>query len=400
MRVLISTIGSRGEAQPVLALAVALRALGHDAVVCAPPDFAGYGRSLGVDYRPVGPWLRGTATGPSTRPPTAEQRRRLIEGTVADQFAAVRAAATGIDAVVGGGALAIAAGSIAEAAGVPYVYAAFAPITLPSPHHAPPVFGMLGPRPGGTPTDLWEQDRQRWNTLWRAPLNTQRAALGLSPVDDVRDHLFTARPWLAADPTLAPWPGGGDLTVEQTGAWILPDTRPLDPALTAFLDAGDPPIHLGLGSMRAPDGLADAVIAAARARGERVVLAGGWAGLTAPEAPDVHPIGEVNQQALFPRCAAVVHHGGAGTTTAAARAGVPQVITPRMFDQFYFADRATALGIATTTTATTGSPAALAAARSHETVTSAAELAPSIALDGATTAARLLVATVAGLRPA
>jgi vancomycin aglycone glucosyltransferase len=76
------------------------------------------------------------------------------------------------------------------------------------------------------------------NALYGEPLNHHRAAIGLPPVADVRDHVHGERPWLAADPTLAPWPELTDLDLVQTGAWILPDERPLPRPLEAFLEAG------------------------------------------------------------------------------------------------------------------------------------------------------------------
>ncbi len=394
MRVLLSTIGSRGEAQPVIALAVRLRRLGHGAVVCAPPDFQTWAESLGVAYVPVGPWLRETARAGAGTVPTPRERQRMIEGTVADQFRAVQAAADGCDAVVGGGALAIAAHSVAEAAGVPYVYAAFAPITLPSPHHAPPVFGMLGQSRADGPVDaerLWAEDEQRWNALWRAPLNAQRRRLGLEPVADVRSHLFTGRPWLAADAVLAPWPGPPGLDVLQTGAWLLDDTRPLDPALEAFLAEGEPPVYFGLGSMRAPDGIVAKVLDAARAIGRRVVISSGWADLAAVAGdPGCLSIGEVNQQALFRRVAAVVHHGGAGTTTVAARAGTPQVILPQMFDQHYHAERVRRLGLGASVPPAGSLRDALGQAL--DAAPTARAVAPTIDSDGTLTAAHRLLA--------
>src|SRR5207302_820648 len=180
---------------------------------------------------------------PSAGPPTPEQRRQVIEGTVATQFATISAAAQGCDIIVVGGALQIAARSIAEQRGVPYVYAGYCPITLPSPHHAPPAL------PGWTPTDgtadnrkLWAEDAKRWNDNWGAALNSHRASAGLVPVTDVRGHIFTDKPWLAADPMLAPWPEPADPGVVQTDAWILPDERPLSAELETFLDAGEPPV--------------------------------------------------------------------------------------------------------------------------------------------------------------
>ncbi|MFI2299663.1 glycosyltransferase [Actinacidiphila glaucinigra] len=403
MRFLLSTIGTRGEVQPLMALAVELKAMGHGAVVCAPPDFRAWAGSLGITYVPVGPELRGTAKRSAEAIPTPDQRRRMIEGTVAAQFEAVSAAAEGCDGVVAGGALAVAARSVAEQRGIRYVYAAFAPVTLPSEHHAPPVFGMLGQEPAEGDAGnraLWAEDAARWDALWAAPLNARRAAAGLPPVRDVRAHIFTASPWLAADPALAPWPEpSASFDVLQTGAWLLPDERPLSPEAEAFLDAGEPPVYCGFGSMRAPDGVARAVVGAARALGRRVILSRGWAGLEAlDDGSDCLTIGEVNQRALFPRVAAVMHHGGAGTTTAATAAGAPQVVLPQMFDQFYFADRVSRLGIGSAHPA--GTPdaeslhAALNAALAPEVAVRARSVAAAVRTDGARTAARRLVEAV------
>lgn len=404
MRFLLSTIGSRGEAQPTLALAVELQSRGHEAVVCAPPDFAAWAAELGVEYVPVGPELRPTARPPAAPTiPTPEQRQQMIDGTVATQFTAIEPVVGGCDAVVGGGALAIAAHSIAEANGIPYVYAAFAPITLPSAHHAPPAFGMLGQSHGDDddPVALWHADRERWNAMWGAPLNRQRERLGLPAVDEVRDHLFTRTPWLAADPVLAPWPDSAELEVSQTGAWLLDDRRPLPADLEAFLAAGELPVYFGFGSVRVPAGTATAVLAAARGLGRRVVVSQGWAELSLDWSdPDCFAVGEVNQQALFPRTAAIVHHGGAGTTTAAALAAVPQVVVPQMFDQFYFATQVERLGIGTavrgelTAEALT---AQLVAALDQERAHRASEVASEMTRGGSANAARMIESLGAGL---
>src|SRR5690606_37821232 len=123
----------------------------------------------------------------------------------------------------------------------------------------------------------------------------------------------------------------------QTGAWILPDDRPLSAELEAFLDGGEPPVYFGFGSMRAPEGLSRVMIESARALGRRAIVSRGWADLSLlDDQPDCLLIGEVNQQALFERVSAVVHHVGAGTTTIAARVGAPQVIIPQHYDQHYF----------------------------------------------------------------
>jgi vancomycin aglycone glucosyltransferase len=197
---------------------------------------------------------------------------------------------------------------------------------------------------------------------------------------------------------LAPWPGPADHEVVQTGAWLLPDERPLPPELADFLDAGDPPVHFGFGSIRAPHGLAAAMVGAARAHGRRVILSRGWAELALPDdGPDCLTIGEVNQQRLFPRVAAVVHHGGAGTTTAAARAGAPQVVVPQHVDQPYWAGRIHDLGTGVAHTPGTPTTAslteALARALAPQTAARAQAVARTVRTDGTETAARLLTAS-------
>jgi vancomycin aglycone glucosyltransferase len=242
-------------------------------------------------------------------------------------------------------------------------------------------------------------DAERVQALYGAPLNAHREALGLPPVDNVRDHVFTDHPWLAADPMLDPWPGSPDLDVVQTGAWILPDERPLQADLEAFLDAGDPPVYVSFGSVRAPEDAAVVSIEAIRAQGRRVVVSRGWADL-APidDGDDCFVVGEVNHQALFERVAAVVHHGGAGTTTTATRAGAPQVVVPQIADQPYWAGRVAALGIGVahdgSTPTSESLSAALSTALSPATRARANAVAATIRTDGATVAATLLLDAV------
>jgi len=402
MRVLLSTIGSRGDVQPLVALALQLRELGQEVRICAPPDFGEWIGTLGIPFVPVGPEVRQTAAprpSAALAPPSPEQFRKLMADAVAGQFEAISPAAGGCDVLVAGMALQFALHSIAEQMGIPYVYAAWCPITLPSPHHAPPPLPSWAQPPTDGTADnrtLWNQEAKRWNDYWLAAIDSHRAAAALAPVSDVRSHIFTNQPWLAADPTLAPWPETADLDVVQTGAWIRSDQRQLPPELEAFLDSGEPPVYFGFGSMRAPQDVGQALIRAARAVGRRAIVSQGWAGVTLPDnEPDCLSVGEVNLQALFKRVAAVVHHGGAGTTTAAAHAGAPQVVVPQMYDQHYWAKRVHDLGIGTAHAP--GAPAAdsLTAALSHtlqpDVAARARAVAGSVRTDGAEIAARRLI---------
>ncbi|BCK55240.1 glycosyltransferase [Nocardia wallacei] len=399
MRVLLTTWVSRGDVEPLGGLAVALRELGARARVCAPPDeeFARLLERAGVPLIPLGPTVHSIVANPS--PPTAQDAFRLAPALVAARFDTLTAAAEGCDALLATGLMPAGARDVAEKLGIHYVLACFHLLGLPSRHFPP------GRRPGTpSPQDetdiraLWKQDAERVNALYGEALNSHRAAIGLPPVANVRDHVLTDRPWLAADPTLCPSQGRTDLDVVQTGAWILPDDRPLPEELTAFLDAGAPPVYVGFGSMAAyaPTDIARVAIEAIRAQGRRVLLACGWAEL-APidDAADCFTVGEVNQQALFGRVAAVVHHGGAGTTTTAARAGAPQVVVPRIADQPSWAARVAELGIGAahhnSTPTVESLSAALRTALTPDTRQRARTVADAIRPDGATVAATLLL---------
>jgi vancomycin aglycone glucosyltransferase len=406
MRVLLSTIGSRGDVQPLVALALQLRALGEEVRLCVPPDFKDWVDSLGIPVTPIGPELRKlTAVSPPSPPtsPSLERRRQLAEATVATQFETIAVAAQGCDMIVAATALQIAARSVAESMGIPYIFAVYSPVVLPSQHHAPP---PLPPLPGQTPPpatadnrELWALDTERFNDLFASALNSHRASMGLAPVSDARSHVLTDRPWLAADPALAPWPDPADQAVFQTGAWILPDERPLSPQLETFLENGELPVYFGFGSVRAPHGLSEVMIQSARALGRRAIVSRGWADLSLVDnEPDCLSIGEVNLLALFERVAAVVHHGGAGTTTTAALAGAPQVVIPQVYDQHYWAQRIDQLAIGIAHAPGTPTDDSLTSALEHSLQPDVAARAKGIAarvrLDGTRIAAeRLMGAT-------
>ncbi|WP_221357566.1 glycosyltransferase [Streptomyces beigongshangae] len=423
MRVLLSTYGTRGDVEPLVALAVRLRELGVEVRMCAPPDeeFARRLADLDVRLVPVGPPVKELMRGAGV--PSAADLARYRTEMLDAQFDLFPVAADGCDALVAAGLAQIAARSVAEAADIRYVYTCYAAVNLPSPHHAPP------PRPGwpepGSSDNrtLWDLDARHVNAQFREQLNAHRAVLGLPPVGDVRDHVYSDRPWLAADPVLGPWRGTPDhgvtgvtgvagvagvadmtdvIDVTQTGAWFLPDERPLPADLLAFLDAGTPPVYVGFGSMTPAPDIARRTVEAIRAQGRRVLVSRGWAELDLDLTDgrddgrdDCFAIGEVSHQTLFPRVAAVVHHGGAGTTQTAARAGTPQVVVPlRLADNPYWAGRVADLeiGAALDGPALTDDAldAAIRTVLAPGTRARAEAVSAGMRTDGAETAARLL----------
>jgi len=404
MRILLSTYGSRGDVEPLAGLAVALQALGVEAIVSAPPDqefadlLARAAVPLAPVFTPVREWIEAAKKRPAGGIP--QHAARMIGA----QYEAINAAAAGCDAILATGLMpsVAAAQCVAEKRGIPYLHASFCPLFLPSHHHRPfPYPGHPHPPEVTDTRALWDLNVEAMNALFGAAVNGHRASIGLATVSNVRAHVFTDHSLLASDPVLWPWMPTDLSRPLQTGAWILPDDRPLPADLKAFLNAGTPPVYVGFGSIALPSTreAARSAIEASRAQGRRVILARGWAE-NAPidDGDDCFLVGEINQQALFGRVAAVVHHGGAGTTTTAARAGATQVIVPQIVDQPYWAARVAGLG---TGAAHEGpSPtlesltAALKIALAPETQTRATAVSATMRGDGATVAARYLIDAV------
>ncbi|MEU9294578.1 glycosyltransferase [Streptomyces sp. NPDC048266] len=404
MKVLLSTYGSRGDVEPLVGLAVRLRELGAEVRVCAPPDEDFAERLAGVGVSVVGVGRSARALTTAAPPPSPANLPQRAAELIAGQWEVMPAAAEGCDVLVATGAMPAIAGarSVAEKLGIGCVSAIFQQLTLPSPRRPPLAYpGRPFPPEVTDNRALWELDARSIDALFGEALNTSRASHGLPPVDHVRDYAFGERPWLATDPVLDPWVETPDLDVVQTGAWVLPDERPLPAELTAFLDAGSPPVYVGFGSMavRAGEDAARVAVEAVRSRGRRVLVGRGWADLgLVDDRDDCFAVGEANHQRLFARVAAVVHHGGAGTTTTAARAGAPQVVVPQLADQPYWAARVAGLGIGVAhdgpVPTVASLSAALATALTPETEARAKAVAGKIRTDGATRAAKLLLDAV------
>lgn len=346
MRVIVAPFGSRGDFQPLLTLAVALHRAGHDVLLTTTRNFAAEAAAFGVPTDATAldaeAYVReATASGGTLRALLKMARPETGRQLISQMMETTLRLCRGADLIIGGGGQFIAP-TVAEKLGVPYLFVVYSPQLLPSSYHPPFSVPWLGLPPWGN-RFMWRLYERTLRFLLGGFINHERRQLGLEPV---RDFLRYFSPpdnaVVAADPELAVVPPDVALARPLTGALHLEDERPLPAELEAFLGAGAPPIYVGFGSMgdAHPERTSRAIIEGVRASGRRLILSSGWAALgnAAEQAKligeDVITVGSVSHRLLFPRVAAIVHHGGAGTSGAALRAGRPQLVVPHLFDQF------------------------------------------------------------------
>jgi len=188
----------------------------------------------------------------------------------------------------------------------------------------------------------WWAFLQFYDRMLGSALNPARAGLGLPPVGNVFEHLISPRPLLASDPELVPLPADCPYTAEQIGYFHPHHPGEVPEKVREFIAAGPPPVYLGFGSMTDPDpdSTTRLFVEAIERAGCRALLSRGWAGLGSVPLPGtVQILDSVPHSKLFPRLAGAVHHGGAGTTATAARAGIPQLVVPHIADQFYWGEQ-------------------------------------------------------------
>ena len=345
-------VGSRGDVEPLAILAGAVAAGGRAATVVAIDEYADLVRGHGAGFRGIGSALhhmermsRGWLGQLAFRTPLAQPLllRRWLAGLAEPLADALDEVPPG-SSVVTGVASRDAALALAQHRGVrvaTVLHTAVLPTAERESH-------LEGRRFWGRP----RADRAFTDWYWRQVSGLSRAT---SAVFRARHGLPTSAQqaedalWLAVDRVLVPtardWPGG---VVQTAAIRPAPDgsRTPPDP-LAAFLAAGPRPVYVGLGSLNDAGGQRwlQLIVDAARQAGRRVLT---------PAVPGTQPgviddlvctISPAPHDALFPRLAGVIHHGGAGTTAAALRAGVPSVAVPAVFDQYYHAHRLHVLGV-------------------------------------------------------
>jgi sterol 3beta-glucosyltransferase len=349
MRIALATVGTTGDVRPFALLARALVARGHAVTAVTWPVHRAALAQAGVRVEVAGPHadaarIDDVAADAASRGPM-DQVAILRDFHLADGEAharRLREVLPGHDIVILHAIHALAHAAVLDA-GLRWATAVFDPVLLPTATAPPP--GMPG---------LGLANRIAWWLLDRALARAGRpldAILARAGSGQRGLPLFRARSprlhLVACSPSIARIPPDLPSGTVVTGAWRDPTPPdPLPAEVDAFLDDGPAPVVITFGSMRglAPDVLRGA-IDALLAHGRRVVAQGPLAGGNG--SPNLVRVGAVDHRAVFPRATVVVHHGGAGTSHAAAAAGVPSVVVPHVGDQRYWADRLHRLGVAT-----------------------------------------------------
>jgi sterol 3beta-glucosyltransferase len=365
MHVLIMSFGTRGDIQPYAALAGALARAGHDVTLAVPGGFADLVPHAGpgtITHQPAGSAMlrlvqdvMPEVSGPLDALRTLGMMTSAMRELNAECWAAAQAARP--DVVVYHPKC-LAGPHIAEALGVPGVLSLPLPYFTPTRAHAMPFFG--GASFGALGNRASYGLRRMGGAMYGGMINDFRREVGLGRIRRLADPLRNpdGSPVHVLYPYsrhVAPIPDDYPPSAHVTGYWFLDqsdDDHDWDPPtqLVDFLAAGEPPVYVGFGSMGFGKGAnerRDAVLTALRVHGLRGIVASGWGGITPGEAgtDDVLVLEGAPHEWLFPRVAAVVHHGGAGSTAAGIRAGRPTLVVPFLGDQPFWGARVHALGV-------------------------------------------------------
>jgi sterol 3beta-glucosyltransferase len=362
MKIAILAVGSQGDVRPYSALGAGLAQAGHAVRFATHEAFRGHIQSLGLEFAPIKlnpmeivqgetgqAWLASMDKPIRFMRSISALAREVLDSVNDDAWAACQ----GCDAVIFSLPLSISGLTMAEVLGIPGIPGALYPL------HATWVFPSIMtpqlPLQGRAMNRLSALIVQQvfWHVFRSHQNRWRKSRLHLPPLP-FRLPLAGMRrqgvPVLYGySPTVIPVPEDWHSSYTVCGYWFPPPQAGWTPpaALTDFLGSGPAPLYIGFGSMASadPQRMTEIVLEALRITGHRAILASGWGGLSAGSlSENVLRVESVPHEWLFPRVAAAVHHGGAGTTAAALRAGVPSVVVSFFADQFFWGNRLYELG--------------------------------------------------------
>jgi sterol 3beta-glucosyltransferase len=361
LRITILAIGSRGDVLPCAVLGQALARQGHQVCLVSLENYAPLAAAHGLSFHPL-PGDARAILGSQHGIALAESGRSVIRmwrsamrsfGTAARDYTRQLGALGPMDAILNQLPGALFGVDLAEQRGIPLLTVAVIPLarTRAFPMMAFPTLPISFPAYNALTYRIAEQ--LLWQAFRPAVNRWRHKDLGLAPWPwQGYYHHLAARAVPVVNGFSAhvvPRPHDWAEHVHITGYWLPSEEAWQPPAdLLRFFDAGPAPVLIGFGSMpiRNPQRVTRIALEALRLSGQRGILSTAWGGLGQDELPEtVHQIGYVPYRWLFPRMAAVVHHGGSGTTGMGLEAGVPTIVVPFLFDQFFWGRRVAELGV-------------------------------------------------------
>jgi len=361
MQITILAPGSRGDVQPYVALGSGLKKAGHSVRFQASGDFKNLVSGQGLDFYNLGGNLQGVA----------EQMQSLLEkgnflkiltsmGSTAKEMVthATQSGLTacqGSDLIIGGLGGLFSGLALSEKMNIPMLQAFYYPLT-PTREFPNAVVPLPPVKLPGLANKLTHAIAQQmiWQNYRAADNKARREILQISPAPFFGPFGGLARQKQTVlygySPDVIPPPKDWDDHIHVTGYWFLEEPAVWEPPteLVEFLQAGPPPVYIGFGSManNKTEATTQMILQALAQSGQRGVLSIGWGGVKKASLPEtVCMIDSVPFSWLFPQMAAVVHHGGAGTTSMGLWAGVPSIVTPFMGDQPFWAQQVYTLGV-------------------------------------------------------
>jgi vancomycin aglycone glucosyltransferase len=338
MKIACVILGTRGDVQPMIALATGLIKKGHEVLIVAPPENETLIKQYDCQFEPLGSSIKkAVEENPEKQKGGVAATISLKDGKriIGDQINLLPAIIKGADLVLGAG-IVVGVQTAADIIKAPYRLVAFYPILLGTTKDDPLKSRLM-----------FGFGRSMMNMLVRGFINKNRASFGLAPIKDVWAHWLGKNVIVASDKELCPAHEGVSYEFTQTGFMILPSKKSLPEDVEAFISAGKPPVYIGFGSNPIADREKYSRIfeKVREITGQRFIVSKGWANLAETGSPDILYVDEMPFEFLFPRMAAVIYHGGTGTLAAVARAGVPQAAFPFMADQFMNRDQIVKLGL-------------------------------------------------------
>lgn len=338
MKIACVILGTRGDVQPMVALATGLIKKGHEVIICAPSENEELARNYNCQFIKFGPEIKKEVRenpekqkGGVAVQISPSQGRKII----GDQINLLPDLLRGVDLILGAG-IVVGVQTTADILKVPYRLVAFYPVILGTTKDDPLKNRMM-----------FGFGRAMMNILMKGFINKNRAKFGLPPIKDLWEHWMGENVIIACDKELNPAREGVFFAFTQTGFMLLPSKTGLPGNVEDFLNSGKPPVYIGFGSnpIANPEKYGQIFEKVRDATNQRLIISKGWADLPGSDTDDILYVDEMPFELLFPRLAAIIYHGGTGTMAAVARAGIPQAAFPFMGDQFSNRDQIVKLGL-------------------------------------------------------